>query len=243
MPRPEFRFEWTDLWERALDEWTASEPHSGDPESVSQAAVIDELRLDPDRYAAVRAEALQRAVLLREADRRRLSPDRRQKLEQLALVRKRLGLLRKADLDAWAKQNGLDADELETLMDEAARIEAVSRLSPGSIDRHILAILRLDGAYAAAAERAGAKRHVLESSGFLVDGRLAGDVSPPVLLGWFFGQKQRQAIPDDLDQFVERLGFTTREAFYRLLAAEYLYSQTEGDGGGCNQAADRGPGP
>ncbi len=71
-----------------------------------------------------------------------VSADRRQKLEQLALVRKRLGLMRKADLDEWAKQNGLDADELETLMDETARIDAASRLPPGAVDRHMLAILQ-----------------------------------------------------------------------------------------------------
>ena len=62
-----------------------------------------------------------------------------------------------------------------------------------------------------------------------------------MLLGWFFGRKLRQPIPDDLDQFIEGIGFTTREAFYRLLAAEQLYSQQKNDGGEFSQLAGRAP--
>ena len=136
---PDFRFEWTDLWDRVSFEWTTSESPSGDREDVSQSVVVDELRLEPHRYAAVRSQALQQAVLLREAHRWRVSVDRPQKLEQLGRLRERLGLMRKADLDAWVRENGMDADELDALMEDAARIEVVSRLSPRSVDRQIMA--------------------------------------------------------------------------------------------------------
>jgi hypothetical protein len=223
-----FRFEWTNLWDRAVDEWAAGALLTGRPERVSPAAVLDELRLDPDRYAAHWAEALQRAVLLREADRRRLAPDRAAKLRQLARLRERLGLMRRSDLDRWLKESGLEEEQLETLMEDDARIEAVSRLPQNVIDRQILAVLRLHGEYETVARRAEAKQRVLDQSIFVPDDA-AQDLSPPVLMGWFFSRR-RQAVPNDLDKFVEKLGLSSRQALYRLLAAEYVYCRAKGEG-------------
>ncbi|MGH6873796.1 MAG: TfuA-like protein, partial [Aestuariivirgaceae bacterium] len=120
-----FRFEWTYLWDEAVDEWAAGDSLLGDAQSVSASAVLDELRLEPDRYVARRAEAVQRAVLLREAERRRLAADRAGKRHTLARLREGLGLLRKSELDAWVKNQGLTPDEFEILMDEETRIESV----------------------------------------------------------------------------------------------------------------------
>ncbi len=223
-----FRFEWTNLWDRAVDEWAAGALLTVLPERVSPAAVLDELRLDPDRYAAHWAEALQRAVLLREADRRRLAPDRAAKLRQLARLRERLGLMRRSDLDRWLKESGLEEEQLETLMEDDARIEAVSRLPQNVIDRQILAVLRLHGEYETEARRAEAKQRVLDQSKFVPDDA-ARDLSPPVLMGWFFSRR-RQAVPNDLDKFVEKLGLSSRQALYRLLAAEYVYCRAKGEG-------------
>jgi hypothetical protein len=223
-----FRFEWTDLWDQAVDEWAAGALLPGPPERVSPSAVLDELRLEPDRYAAHRAEALQRAVLLREADRRRIAPDRSAKLRQLARLREGLGLMHRSDLDGWLKRSGLEEEDLETLMGDEAKMEAVSRLPQDVIDRQILAVLRLHGEYDTVARRAEAKQRVLEQSKFMSDDT-AQDLSPPLLMGWFFG-KRRQAVPHNLDKFVETLGLPTRQAFYRLLAAEYVYFRTKGEG-------------
>ena len=60
----------------------------------------------------------------------------------------------------------------------------------------------------------------------------AEDLPPPLLLSWFFGQKLRQSIPADLDAYIEELGIISREKFYRLLAAEYLYLHKGSDGEG-----------
>jgi hypothetical protein len=225
---PDFRFEWTDLWDRVMDEWAASEPLPSDPEGVSASAVLDELRLDPDRYIECRSKALQRTVLLREADRRHIAADRAGKLRTFARLREGLGLMRKSELDAWVKNQGLTPDEFEVLMSEETRIESVQRLSPGSIDRHILSILRLTGEYEAVVLRAKTKQRVLEQAGFLTDG-VTQEVSPPRLISWFFARR-RQAVPDDIDIFIQNLGIPSRQAFYRLLAAEYVYSHTKGEG-------------
>jgi hypothetical protein len=218
---PDFRFEWTDLWERVVHDWTATTPLASDRQDVSAAAVLDELRLDPDRYAACRTTALQRAVLLQEADRRHLAIDRAEKRLSLARLRERLGLLRKSQLDDWVKSQALTPEAFEDLIGEEARIERVRKPSAGSIDRHILSILRLTGEYETYARRARTKHRVLEEAGFSIED--AGEeILTPVLINRFFTGKGR-AVPGDLDGFSQALGLSGRQSFYRLLIAEHVY--------------------
>jgi hypothetical protein len=221
-----FRFEWTDLWDRVAQEWMNDDVFPESADHVSMSAVIDELRLEPERYRALRSRALVRSVLLGEADRQRVAADRDARRQYLARLREALGLMRKADLDAWAERNMVNAEDLELLMDEEAQIQAVSSPLARALDPHILSILRLDDSYAAAHERARVKQNVLKGD------TAAEDLPPPLLLSWFFGQKLRQSIPADLDTYIEELGFTSREKFYRLLAAEYLYLHKGNDGEG-----------
>ena len=218
---PDFRFEWTDLWERVVHDWTAITPSSGGQQDASAAAVLDELRLDPDRYAACRTTAFQRVVLLREADRRDVTTDQVEKRRLLARLRERLGLMRKAQLDAWVKSQELTPEEFEELIGDEARIERVQIPSPGSIDRHILSILRLTGEYETYALRAKTKQQIFEKAGFLIDDA-AEEIPTPVLTNWFFA-KRGQAVPNDLDIFIQALGLSSRQSFYRLLIAEHVY--------------------
>ncbi len=222
LPRiPDFRFEWTDLWERVVHDWTQSTPPASDQLGVTAAAVLDELRLDPQRFAACRATALQRAILLQEADRSHLTIDQAERRQSLARLRERLGLMRKSQLDAWVNNQGLAPEEFEELIGDETRIERVQRLPAGSIDRHILSILRLTGEYETYVIRAKTKQQILEESGFLSEGA-AQEIPAPVLIDWFFA-KRGQAVPDDLDIFTQTLGLSSRQAFYRLLTAEYVY--------------------
>ncbi len=226
---PDFRFEWTDLWERVVHDWTASTPSSGSQQDASAAAILDELRLDPDRFAACRTTAVQRAILLQEADRRNLTTDQAEKRRSLARLRERLGLMRKSQLDAWVKNQGLTPEEFEELFSDETRIERVQRLPPGSVDRHILAILRLTGEYETYAHRAKTKQQILEEFGFLSEG-VTQEIPTPVLTNWFFATRGL-AVPNDLDGFVQTLGLSSRQAFYGLLAAEYIHSTKSRRGG------------
>jgi hypothetical protein len=221
-----FRFEWTDLWDRVAQEWMNDDVFPESADHVSMSAVIDELRLEPERYRALRSRALVRSVLLREADRQRVTTHPGARRQYLARLREALGLMRKADLDAWADRNMVNAEDLELLMDEEAQIQSVSSPRARALDPHIVSILRLDDSYAAAHERARMKQNVLKGD------TAAEDLPPPLLLSWFFGQKLRQSIPADLDAYIEELGIASREKFYRLLAAEYLYLHKGSDGEG-----------
>jgi hypothetical protein len=70
------------------------------------------------------------------------------------------------------------------------------------------------------------KRRMLESTA-LTEAGLPHGVSIPVLLNWYFVERRKQPVPERLDPLIEELGLASRTAFYRLLAAEYVYSTTE----------------
>ncbi len=223
---PNFRFEWTDLWAQVMGQWDAEGSPLAGPQDMARA-VIDELRLDPDAYISLRLQAVARAVVLANSDGGRATVDRSVKLGHLGRLRDRLGLMRKSDLDEWAARNGLDGQGLEALLEAEARLDdEARRLPPALIEAQILALLHLSDSYAGLAERAREKRQIIEKTA-LTEAELPHGVSIPVLLNWYFGEQRQQPMPDDLDQFIEALGLASRTAFYRLLAAEYVYSTTE----------------
>lgn len=223
-----FRFEWTDLWDQVKRQWDGEGPLPGLPPDCA-AAVIDELRLDPDAYAAMHVQAVARAALLARADGPATAIDRRARQARLARLRESLGLLRKSDLDAWAARNDLDGRSLEALLDTELRLDAARRLPAELVEREILALLKLGDDYAGLAERARDKQHSLRSAGRGEDG-LPHGVTVPMLLDWYFVKHLGQPVPDDLDSAVEGLGLASRTAFYRLLAAEYVYIAAQGGG-------------
>jgi hypothetical protein len=221
-PRPAgFSFEWTDLWDEAKRQWDAEGSPPGVP-SDPGSAVIDELRLDPDAFSAIHSQAVARAALLAPADAMATAIDRRARQARLARLRETLGLLRKSDLDAWAARNDLDGRSLEALLDTELRLDAAKRLPADLVEGEILALLKLNDLYAGFAERARDKQRVARSAGFGEDG-LPHGVTVPVLLDWYFVTCRGDPVPDALDPMVEALGLASRTAFYRLLAAEYVY--------------------
>ncbi len=219
-----FHFEWTGLWDKAVHEWT-----TGHTPTDNSAAIINELRLDPGLFSEISSRAVVRSILLADADRRRVTVDRAAKLAALGRLREQLGLDRKSDLDAWASQNELMNDELDALIEEEARIDQVSKTARTSIGRHIISILQSRGQYAELAKRAGDKRGTLQKLAF-GHANNSQDLSPPVVLNWFFGSRLRQAIPADIDRFVQNLGLSSRQEFYRLLTDEYIYSSQNDSG-------------
>ena len=199
----------THLWDKAVHEWTTGHAPTDD-----SAAIINELRLDPGLFSEISSRAVVRSILLADADRRRVTVDRAAKLAALGRLREELGLGRKSDLDAWAKQNMLMKDGLDALIEEEARIDQVSQTASASIERHIISILQSRGHYAVLAKRAVDKRNTLQALAVgSIRGMLRESLSPPVVLNWFFGNRHQQAIPADIDRFVQNLGLSVAPRF------------------------------
>jgi hypothetical protein len=213
---PDLEFEPTFLWERAVAGWTRA-PAPPEAEDGSAEAVLDELRLTPERYLALKLRAAHRMQAVRAAQAQGLSPGRSDWLAALKRHREARRLPRGSDLDRWLGEQRLERGEYERLIDEEA-LAGIAAEDP-DLRRHMLALLALDGLHRALTERSAAKRAALaEGAGE------RGRVPPPVLLDWFFRTRLGRAVPEDIDGFARDLGLTSRDAFHALLAAEHAYA-------------------
>ncbi len=222
-----YRFEWTDVWDEAVgfsSGFTASASDS--PATASDQVVMNELRLEPDRFARLQREALRQFLALREAQRRRLDAGHgstRAKLDEFRLER---GLLNRRDVDDWLEQNSVGADELERLMEDAARLESLSAQVQSALFEHVIAGLKIRGDYGRLLDRAQAKQRALQSIGLSDPDPQTIDMVPPRLLAWYFA-RLGEPVPEALAVFVQQLGLSDEADYYRLLAGEYLYCELE----------------
>ena len=156
----DYTLEWTEVWDDATAAAAASPVigPGGSPAWVADERVLEELRLEPDTYAAVRDRALLRFLARREAERRRHTPDIGARRELLDRLRARHGLFTRAALDRWLETNGIEARQLERLLEDEARLESINALATPALRDALLDELRLRNEFAGFAARARDKQ-------------------------------------------------------------------------------------
>ncbi len=220
--RPAFAFEWTDMWDIAVESMAKGGAAVGDAGGGFEAEwVLDELRLDEAAFEAARRQALLR-YLARRGRRAGGGPtDASARREAEQRLRARLGLFRQADVARWCAENGLDPEDFARLAEDEARLAALD----AALDRDLLDQLRLDGGYGRLLARARDKRAALAAGGREDSAPADCGLTSIALVAWHFETRLGRAIPEDLDSYVRRLGVAGRTDFYRALAREWLYSQ------------------
>jgi hypothetical protein len=222
--RTAFHFEWTDTWEIATR--TPAAGAAVDRASVPElldAWVLDELRLDEATFESIRQRAMLRRL---SADGRqsRLSADAalRRSVEQQ--LRARHALFRRADVDRWCLDNGLDAGDFARLVDDEARLVDLEARLDTSMESALLDEVRVAGGYARVAARARDKLAALTECGHQDVMPADLGTSPIELVVWYFAKRLGRAPPEDVGAYARRLGLVKLADFYRLLAREWLYS-------------------
>ena len=192
-----------------------------DAEAAAQKAVLDELRLDPERYEATRDRALLRNLAIDDAARRGAQTDRDTLRAVMDRHRRINNLSRRDAVLDWLDANDLDETTYEALLAEAALIEDTREARTPGLDAHILSELRWSGAYSELKARAEAKVQTIAENG--------AQASPDRLrlLVWFFETRLGRAVPDDPDTFAQSLGLEGRDELIALIAREFLYNLTE----------------
>jgi hypothetical protein len=222
--RPAIAFEWTDMWDIAIHAIQTRGAGVGAPGGRTEEDwALDELRLDDVAFEAVRQRALLRH-LARQGYRRgsnELDAAAARAAEQQ--LRTRLGLFRKADVERWCAENGLDPAEFARLTEHEARLAAIEASINVGLGRDLLDELRLDGTYGRYLARARDKRSVLAARGQEDPTPVDCGLTPIVLVAWHFETRAARPIPDDLNAYARRLGLARLEDFYRMLAREWLY--------------------
>ncbi len=164
------------------------------------------------------------------------SPARADLLATLTDIRAGLGLFARADLDRWMALNDLDAASLERLVADETGLRDLRNRSRAWLERYVLDELRLSGAYERLAERARKKRDALGASEASGAGAPSGARTVALRL-WYFEQRLRRSLPDDVEDFARRLGFADTADFDAAVLRERLYlnaSKGLTNGGICN---------
>ena len=221
--RVSYDFEWTDMWDKVAARWLTVPSELGDTVNVETVDVLDELRLEDERFREARRDAVFRVLALGEADRRRVRIDRDARRAKMTNHRTGQGLFGRADLESWLSRNHMDIREFEDLMRDEVRVEAVSTFAGAALDEHVIAKLKLSGEYGTLVERARRKREALKEAGCADPEPEDTGLMSIQLVAWHFGKRLGQPVPDDMDAYVGGLGLSSRADFYRVLAREYLY--------------------
>jgi hypothetical protein len=238
--RTSYRFEWTELWDKATGLSSHSPPgsqQSGLP--VARERILDELRLEGNAFQEAQQSALLRLLALREADRQGLGADTAALKQTAARFRAKRNLFMRRDLERWIGENEIDVERLEGILEEEARLDEVKNLARPQLGGHVLAQLRLSGDYPRLAERARRKAEALAAAGLEDPEPGAVGAMPASLLAWYFESKLGSPIPEDPDEAARQFGLQDRQALYRVLLREYLYLSYNDDAAPVDNSKER----
>lgn len=189
-------------------------------ETSDPKAVLNELRLDPGRYHALRDRAVLRSLAFEDADRRGVRAGRDTLRAIMDRHRRQQGLSRRDAVLRWLNENDLDAAGYEALLREAALVEDTVATRAARLAPHFLAELRWSGTYSELKARAKEKARIIGEQGHAI-------ASPDRLrmLIWFFESRLGASVPDDLDAYAVSIGLADRDELFVLIAREFMYAQ------------------
>jgi hypothetical protein len=218
-----YHLEHTVYWDDLMRSAGAAEaPADGGQIMLTTNALLDELRLQGDRYGRVHEQALLRDLALAAARHQgeRASADALQQTERRFLQAH--GLSEPEARRRWLEENHLTDGGFEELIQEEALLDLVR--SRRAVSWQLLDQLRINGEYRALRERARDKQRRLEAAG-LQDVRPEDiGLSPEELLQWHF-QRPPSPVEADLRQYARRLGYGQVDEFVRALLREHCYAR------------------
>ncbi len=216
---PEFSFERTSVWERAVRSWTMGE-EPGDSQPILEEALVTGEAAELGRKALLRRLALADAF---ERDLEVSVSAQRQALKDFRMER---SLLQSSSFEAWLADHSLTKDELaEALTDELFVAEILGAHAP-TLGSHALDVLRLEGKFCAFSDRAARKRAWLEEKGLLEGALKKTGLMRRDLLTWFFEHRNNMPIPNDLESYSVKTGVSSADNLCEVIAREYLYLQS-----------------
>jgi hypothetical protein len=221
--RPSWTFQRTRFWDEARR--VAEHASAADAEPVpvrtvddELEAVLDEYRLDPDRYRRLLDRSLLVALALdaAAADGVDVSPW----AQQTALDRERLrrGQLEPEATGAWLEQRSLSHDDISAVARRLAALSWTHQANRDAVSGELPLALRTDDAYTELSQRAARKRAALAA--------LPADDGMPTddeVLSWYFQTRLRQAPPPALDTWASANGWSRPSDLLRTLRAEWRF--------------------
>jgi hypothetical protein len=208
---------WDDLM-RAAGAMTVRE--SGATSVLTTERVLDELRLQGERYFKVREQALPRRLVTGEAGRqgKQASAAALKQTEHRFWAAR--GLNQPETRQRWLEENHLTRAQFEELIRGEAVLDRVR--SRRSVSWQLLDQLRVTGEYQELSDRARDKQSKLEAVGRW-DARLEDvGLTEEALLRWYFQRLQRP-LEANLPQYASGLGYEDVNDLVRAVLREFCY--------------------
>jgi hypothetical protein len=222
--RPGWTLQRTRAWEdarHAVERAAGHRPGSTPAVTADEEleSVLDEARLDPDRYGRLLDQSL--LVILARDGASAVGVDASSWAQQAALDRERhrRGLSEPEDVTAWLEKRGLNTADLPEIARRLAVLRWAHEAHRDAVAGEVALTLRSDDLYAELVERAARKREVLAS---LPASRAPGGRE---LISWYFGKQLGQAVPVALDAWASANGWRRVADFVRAVRAEWRFQR------------------
>jgi hypothetical protein len=215
-----FTFKYTDFWfeaQRSIGELGDGQPAETDGDAgagrATREALLDELRLDPERYQRVWETTFVRLNTIDHAqiEGYEVTDARRQATAEQ--FRRERGLYDPEDARRWMADNDLTRQQCALLMGQEAQVRWAQSISSLPVADRMPDQLRVDGDYPELVARARHKARALEAAGYR-DVSLADlGVEWDDVLAWYFHQRLGTAVPADVAAFATAHGFSDQAHF------------------------------
>jgi hypothetical protein len=187
-------------------------------------AVLDEVRLDPDRYSRLLERSLLTALARNAAS--AVGVDVSPWAHQSALdhERRERGMLEPEDVRAWLEARDLDDADLPALARRLAVLRWARQAHRHSVAGEVALAVRSGDDYAALTARAAHKRDVLAS----LPTPSAVGTDDAEVISWYFRERLGQDVPVALDAWASAHGWRRVMDLMRALRAEWWFEKTVG---------------
>ncbi len=210
--RVDYHFEYTEFFRLA----SRRDGRWGEGAGLDRSeALLDELRLQGvERYAAAAQSGHERARALEQA----MADGFEASVEQIEAVWAELiarhGLDSAEKRQAWCGERGLEGEEFVRFLREEAAVTYVRQHRADAAPRAVLDHLRLEGSYPELARRAREKQARAREVP-------SEEPSEADVLRWYYEERQRGSVPEDLAEHARRLELPHREVWIEILRREY----------------------
>ena len=217
--RVKYTFENTSMWESA---WRlAGDSHQTD--SVQLDAVLEELRLEGERFLDVQQAAMLRCLAIKHSYVQGLGETNGQ--AEMAATRfwRARHVAGEDAREDWLRANDLDDLRLSGLLDDEARVAWIKSLAALDASGYIIDQLRVSGDYPRLIARAREKQRSLAERGLEDAGAADVGVAADDLVRWYFEDRLGRPVPDDLNDYCRTYGIESQAALERALGREFVY--------------------
>ena len=230
--RPAWTLQRTRFWEETRR--VAEHAAAGRPEPVpvrtaddELEAVLDEYRLEPDRYRRLLDRCLLVALALDAAAAGGVDVSAWAHQAALDSERLRRGQLEPEDTAEWLEHRGL-SDDVAAVARRLAALRWTEQAHQDAMLGELPLALRTDDAFTELAQRAARKRTALAC--LPLDGEIPTDDE---ILSWYFVTRLRREVPPALETWVSAHGWSRPSDLVRTLRAEWRF-ETSGATPACS---------